>query len=314
MAETTFGVSYEGPALDDGRMPVRELAPALLALGELFTEASTTLYPDRPPVALDIHATRKGSFSVDLILTAADGAWEATEQLFGGDGVTALVNLKDIVLGSGTVSLIEFIRWLRGRPIESEAPVAIDEPGLVKVTVDQSGTSIEVPQAVVDLHKKVTVRRSAREIVQPLTHEGIECFKATTESEVTVSVGKEDLPAFEAIEPPEEEEELQDTERETTVRIVAIAWNEGNKWRFSEGADDSSFFATIEDAGFLDGIDRGVEPFYKGDMLECTLRTRQRKVGSKLDVEYQIVNVKNHIRVGGEQLNLGGGEPDADAA
>lgn len=60
MAETTFGVNYDGPALDDGRMPVRDLAPALLALGELFREASAELYPDLPPPALDVKATEKG--------------------------------------------------------------------------------------------------------------------------------------------------------------------------------------------------------------------------------------------------------------
>src|SRR4051794_33274663 len=125
MAETKFGIKYEGTALADGRMAVRDLAPALLALGELFTEASTTLYPDRPTVALDIHATRQGSFDVDLILTAAEGAWDAAE-LFGSDGLSTLINLKEIILGGsgGAISLVHFIKWLRGRRIKAveEAP------------------------------------------------------------------------------------------------------------------------------------------------------------------------------------------------
>lgn len=312
MAETTFGVKYEGPALTDGRMPVRDLAPALLALGELFTEASATLYPDRPPPALDIHAVKRGSFDVDLILSAVDGAWEATEQLLGGDGVTALINLKEILLGGGTFSLIQFISWLRGRRIEVVEPGL--EPGAVKVRVDGDGsTSLEVPQEVLELHGKVTIRKRAQDIVRPVTQPGVETFQATTESEVTVTVGKDDLPAFAAIEPPEEEEEIQDAERPTMLRIVAIAWNEGNKWRFSEGADDSSFFATIEDPGFLDRIEKRTEAFRKGDLLKCTLRTRQRKVGDDLEVEYQILEVTEHIATAGAgQMTIG--ETDADAA
>ena len=43
LAETAFQIAYEGPALETGRMPVRDLAPALLALGDLFTEASVVL-------------------------------------------------------------------------------------------------------------------------------------------------------------------------------------------------------------------------------------------------------------------------------
>src|SRR5688500_11839084 len=52
MAETTFGVVYDGPALETGRMPVRDLAPALLALGQLFSEASRFVYPEQEPVSL----------------------------------------------------------------------------------------------------------------------------------------------------------------------------------------------------------------------------------------------------------------------
>lgn len=325
MAETTFGVTYQGPALADGRMPVRDLAPALLALGELFTEASTILYPDRPPVALDIHATREGSFEVDLILKAIEGAWDTTEQLFGGDGATALVNLKELVLGGGTVGLIELIKWLRGRRIASAEPVVVDDdapdPGHVRVSVSEDGeTSLEVPSEVLRLHGSVTVRCNAKEVVRPVEREGVERFEATSDRQVTVSVGKADLPAFDAIEPPEDEEELQDSERPTTVQIVAIAWNEGNKWRFSEGAADSSFYATIEDQAFWDGIDNGAEAFRKGDLLKCRLRTIQRKVDDRLEVEYQIIEVYEHIevtQVRGEQLNIDSApddEPEPGAA
>ena len=53
MAETSFGVLYDGPALDTGEIAVADLAPALLALGGLFTETSVLLYPSRPPVSLN---------------------------------------------------------------------------------------------------------------------------------------------------------------------------------------------------------------------------------------------------------------------
>lgn len=324
MAETTFGVTYEGPALADGRMPVRDLAPALLALGELFTEASTILYPDRPPVALDIHATHESSFEVDLILKAVEGAWDTTEQLFGGDGATALVNLKELVLGGSAVGLMELIKWLRGRRIASAEPVPIDDdapdPGNVRVTIAEDGeTSLEVPSEVLRLHGSVTVRSNAKEVVRPVERQGVESFKATSDRQVTISVGKADLLAFDAIEPPEEEEELQDNERDTTVQIVAISWNEANKWRFSEGAADSSFYARIEDPAFWDGIERA-EAFRKGDLLKCRLRTIQRKVDDRLEVEYQIVEVYEHIevtQVRGEQLNIGSAwddEPSPGAA
>ena len=48
MAEIEFHIAYDGPALVDGRMDVRDLAPALIALGELFQEANGMINPNIP--------------------------------------------------------------------------------------------------------------------------------------------------------------------------------------------------------------------------------------------------------------------------
>lgn len=312
MAETTFGVKYDGSALAEGRMAVRDLAPALLALGELFTEASTALYPDRPPVALDIRATNEGSFIVDLILSAADGAWDTTEQLFGSDGVSALINLKEIVLGGGaSYGLVEFIKWLRGRSTESDQVEVVQtiEPGMVRVTLDDN--SVELPEQVLSLQKRMTVRRTIKEVVRPLEDEGVDCFEVISEEEVTVAVGKADLPAFDAIEAPEEEEELPEIERSAIVQIAGIFW--GAKWMFTEGGG-STFYATLEDPEFLEAIAKGIEAFRQGDLLECTLRMQQRKVDGQLKAEYQIIKVTKHIAAS-EQMTTdeleAESEPDA---
>jgi hypothetical protein len=109
VAETTFGITYDGPALAAGTMPVRDLAPALLALGDLFTEASQVLYPDAGPVALNIKATDEGSFDVHLILEAKD-LWDQLVDMFTSDEVTALVNLQNLVIGGvGSMGLIALV-------------------------------------------------------------------------------------------------------------------------------------------------------------------------------------------------------------
>ena len=43
MSRTDFTLTYAGPALQDHEMNVRDLAPAMLAVGELF-EALNRLY------------------------------------------------------------------------------------------------------------------------------------------------------------------------------------------------------------------------------------------------------------------------------
>lgn len=116
MAETSFEVRYDGEALRDGRMPVRELAPALLALSQLFSEASQLLYPSNEPVALEIQATREGSFIVDLVLHAVGSSWDQLSHMDAGEDATALVLFKEFVIGDSIdFSLFGLVQWLKGR-------------------------------------------------------------------------------------------------------------------------------------------------------------------------------------------------------
>jgi hypothetical protein len=122
MAETSFEVRYDGEALRDGRMPVRELAPALLALSQLFGDASRLLYPDNEPVALEIEATREGSFVVDLVLHAVGSGWDQISQMDVGEDTTALVLFKEFVIGDSIdFSLFGLIQWLKGKVVVEEA-------------------------------------------------------------------------------------------------------------------------------------------------------------------------------------------------
>lgn len=141
MPETAFEIVYDGPAITDGRMPVRELAPALLALGEVFAEASLTLHPQAPPVSLDIRATEDGSFIVHLILGAP---WEEMLDILTSDPVQALLNVRDLVVlgGTGGGGVIWLIKKIRGRKVEQEEPS--DEAGRTRITFED-GTTLDVP-------------------------------------------------------------------------------------------------------------------------------------------------------------------------
>jgi len=300
MAETDFAVTYDGPALA-GRMPVRDLAPALLALGDLFAEASAVLYPDKPPVALDIKATREGSFDIHLLLSGG-GVWDSVVEMFDSEAANALANLKELILGGG-IGLFAFIKWRRGRGLKSQEVV---KGGAIRLTLDD-GDTLEVPQEVVALHENVRVRKSARAVVAPMERSGIERVEFRSEQEVTVAIEASELEAF---EPPQPDEEvLLDQDREMIVAIASVSFTEGNKWRFSDG--ETTFFAAIEDEQFLDLVDKGIEAFRKGDMLRCRVHVTQSKRDGVLHSEYRIVEVMKHIP-SGEQLSLGGqAEPPA---
>ena len=68
MSKTKFSIAYDGPALHDGAMDVRDLAPALLAVGQLFDAANNILNSDHTKVSVNVTATGDGSFEVFLEL------------------------------------------------------------------------------------------------------------------------------------------------------------------------------------------------------------------------------------------------------
>src|SRR5687767_6398649 len=67
MSSTSFQVVYDGPALAGSTIDVRELAPALLAFGDVIEQANFTLNNGRTSVALRVNASFKsGCFGIDF--------------------------------------------------------------------------------------------------------------------------------------------------------------------------------------------------------------------------------------------------------
>ncbi len=287
MAENAFGIAYDGPDLETGRMPVRDLAPALLALGELFADASVVVYPDREPVALNIEATARGSFLVRLILESA-GVWDNMVDLLGSNVANALSNLTDLVVGAH--GLFWFMGKVGKRRIRSQEPAT--NPGHVRLSLEDE-TTIEVRSEVLDLYEKVTIRRKARQVVEPLTREGIESVRFVEPSrpqEPYVVIEKRDVSAFEL---PVAEDALLDHETEMILEIVRLSFQAGAMWRFTDGS--ISFAAPIEDEDFWRRVEDGVESFRMGDLLRCRVRMIQTQRVDGLHTDWRIIEVLQHL-------------------
>lgn len=298
MAERAFRVKYTGPALADGTMPVRELAPALLALGDLFTQAGQVLYPDLPPVALNIKATEEGSFWVDLYVWASD-TWEDTRDLLHSPDASALATLQTFVLGAG-VGVLWLLKRLKGRQVVTQEPASdTPEPGWVRLTLDD-GTEFDVPGAVVELQARPEIRQSARKVVLPLEREGVERIEFTRDDIEEVVIDEDDLAAYDV--PPEDGEVLTDQELDMALVIVAAAFEPGYKWRFYDG--QNRFSAAIDDQEFIARIDHHEEVFAKDDVMRCRVRVIQTQDTSGLHTERRIVRVLEHIE-SPQQLRLG---------
>ena len=62
----SFTVAYDGDSVKNHLMDVRDLAPALLSIGQLFDEANRVLNGDHASIKLQVKALQEGSFEISF--------------------------------------------------------------------------------------------------------------------------------------------------------------------------------------------------------------------------------------------------------
>ena len=283
MAEAAFGLQYDGPALVSHEMDVRDLAPALIATAELCQQMSQAMRPTDPPIAVNVRATTEGSFVVQLILV-----YERTRHVLAGDDVTAAANLAQLVTVLGTfVTLI--VHRARSR-VAREEPSAL--PGMIRITL-VDGTTIELHKGVLDLEQNLAVRTSLREMVRPLTRDGVEVLRIKQDEVILSEVAKADLDAYDVDElsltPPEV---LLRNSGQEYLTVLSAVFQDDRKWRFTDG--EATFSASITDLEFLRRVDGG-EPFAKGDLLLAEVERTQTRDKRGLHTDIGIRRVIEHI-------------------
>jgi hypothetical protein len=291
-SEATIRIAYDGDALENGTMDVRDLAPALIALADLFDEANKVLSgPDRAVHLRVHHHVRHGSFDVTIQIVQTWVAKILT--LFAADGASGAANLIEI-LGftkgvAESVGLLGLIRWLRGRPVKRIE--AIDEHN-VRIVVEDGDIVIRRP--VGEVFRDLGVRRALAASMAPLSRDGIDSFEVKTVSGTRVEkIDRKDLPSFEPPAPtvtPAEEVNVSNFTHAYT--LASVTFKEGNKWRVYDG--QSTVPVTIEDAGFLDRVNRHEVSFVKDDVLRCKVRQEQTITGDALKIETFITEVLEH--------------------
>ena len=88
VSQAQFTIAYDGPALRDGVMDVRDLAPALLAVGKLFDAANLTINGNAATVSVRVRATVPGSF--EILIDLAQTITQHLTDLFVGDRATGV--------------------------------------------------------------------------------------------------------------------------------------------------------------------------------------------------------------------------------
>ena len=162
---TQLHILYDGPALREHRMEVRDLAPALLAIGELLEAANEALNGPKTRLHVQVAASFKaGSFGIQF---EVGNLVQQALQLVGMDGVSATQILEWLGLtgkaASGVVGVVGLIKWVRGRAVKK---VELLNNGKVRILVD--GDAIETESKVLELYRNFRIRKALEDAVKPL--------------------------------------------------------------------------------------------------------------------------------------------------
>lgn len=116
-----FEIVFDGPALETHKMDVRDLAPALLALGDTIRRANQELNGDKATVNVYVRSGfEHGCFQVNL--EVVQDLIEQLKNLLADDSVKSAKDILEwigLVGGATFGTVIGFLRLRRGRQIKS---------------------------------------------------------------------------------------------------------------------------------------------------------------------------------------------------
>ena len=275
---------YDGPALADGSMNVRDLAPAMMAVGSFFEAANRITNGRRASISVNVRATSAGSFHVVFEVTQN---LESANVLVGdiGSFLSTANELKALLVGGGSAAggIIWLIKQLRG---QKHQLTKIND-SLYELTVDDE--TYEVPIELLRLYQEATIHRNIEDMVKPVKEPGIERFILREGGRTIQEVTEYDVAAFDV---PEYQNLILDETRQQAFSIISLAFKENNKWRLTDG--DNTFSVLMKDAEFQHKVDNNQIAFSKGDVLVCDLRTVQWQIEDGIKSEYEVIRVVAH--------------------
>jgi len=290
VSKATFKVFYDGEALASGAMNVRDLAPALLAFGDLLENTNRVVNGPETQVTVKIKTFPEGCFGINF--EVLHSLRQQFVHLFSGPDITAAANLLTLLgLNTSAVTvkgLVWLIKEAKGRwPKKSK----VLENGNISLEFE-GGDTLEAPEKVVALYRDVPTREAFDKAISPLDVDGIDSFSTVLDGDIREKIiTKVERPFF--VPPHVPDTKLfDDAESIRMLSIQSLNFKEGNKWLVSDGSNQ--FWVVISDKEFIHAVENN-EPFSKGDLLKVKLITRQWKTGSgELKTEYEVTKVIEH--------------------
>ncbi len=301
MTKVRFKIAFEGEPFEGGEIDVRDLAPTLLAFGNVVQAANKSLNGDRADARLKVAATEQACFEAALTMDVSwvtdmlDVVAAHPQRVVAADQLMELL-LKGGAIGGGLFAAIKFLKGKRPEKVEPQGD------GSTEITVNQ--TTIVVSDKTVQLLQDLPTREAIEDLGRKAARvEGLENLRLGVDTDAieAVRLSQADLPSLKV--PPEPDEpDVEVTNREAWLKIVSVHFRDGYKWRFSDGGE-RPFTAEVEDQTFLNQVQEGLVAMNANDTIRCRLREEQSLSTSNL-IKTVFVEEVIDYRPGARQMNL----------
>ena len=304
----SFQLIYTGSEVRSGAMDVYELAPALVAIGDLIRDANRFLNGDQASVSVKVDSDfKRGSFDVRLLLDQqlleTAGQTLAFASVIDAAGlIHALFGIakqhEDKIVEGIVVGLFAIYKLLKG---EKPKSVTIrDNHGIIHI----GDREIRVDARGSQMYMNDIIRADVDHVARSVAKDSIDKLEVLQDGKLLDDITKGDLPkrVMALEETQESNEHVLTDNREALLKVVTANFEKG-KWKFSDGG--SKFNASIADPVFQQKLDDRQEGFFKGDVLRAVIKTEQtEKTNGKIQTQYTIEEVLEHRQVGTQQRLL----------
>lgn len=282
MNRVSFTFQYTGEALAGGGMNIRELAPSLLALGDLCDQVNFEVNGGDAKAEVEIKATAPGSFIIEFSLAVSIVA-----------AISSALELRPIKAAAGVFEmvkdLIDVVKVIRGRKVTDVTQVG---DGTTRLEIEHT-IQHDVSDRLFSLLKKKSVQRDVQTIASPLKSDGIDGLSILQRGHIVESINDDDLASFEALPSvlPTQEQELIETTStvEKWFKVITVSSDARFHWKLYDGTN--TFSVKVDDVTLLQNAKNGHLGIEPGFVVKAQIKSDTRFENGEPRTENHLLTV-----------------------